>query len=162
MDATEQFYQRILACNLSQTLKVLMEGHAELANDREMMAVAATHAAKDPWAQKSIFDKNETVNVLQLIDRDKADELFMFNDYGDDGQHIFQTKNYKKMIEYKKSKYIQNALFEKIKLVLNLKAVSKILYIKLLLKKIDLAKSLFILEIEQGEEVFIPPEISIN
>lgn len=66
------------------------------------------------------------------------------------------------MIEYKKNKYIQNALFEKIKLVLNLKAVNKVLYIKLLLKKIDLAKSLFILEIEQGEEVFIPPEISIN
>jgi hypothetical protein len=29
-------------------------------------------------------------------------------------------------------------------------------------QRIDLAKSLFILEIEQGEEVFIPPEISIN
>jgi hypothetical protein len=161
MDATEQYYQRILACNLSQTLKVLMEVHAEIANDHEMLAVAR-NAIKDRPVQKSIFDKNETVNILQLIDRDKADELFMFNDYGDDGQHIFQTKNYKKMIEYKKSKYIQNALFEKIKLVLNLKAVSKILYIKLLLKKIDLAKSLFILEIEQGEEVFIPPEISIN
>ena len=66
------------------------------------------------------------------------------------------------MIEYKKQKYIQNALFEKIKLVLNLKAVDRILYIKLLLKKIELAKSLFILEIEQGEEVYIPPELSIH
>jgi len=55
MDATEQYYQRILACNLSQTLKVLMEVHAEINNDRQMLKVAK---AKDPWSQKSIFDKN--------------------------------------------------------------------------------------------------------
>ena len=53
-------------------------------------------------------------------------------------------------------------MFEKIKLVLNLKAADKILFIKLVLKKIELAKKLFVLEIEQGEEVFIPAEISIN
>ena len=39
-------------------------------------------------------------------------------------------------------------MFEKIKLVLNLKAADKILFIKLVLKKIELAKKLFVLEIE--------------
>ena len=43
-----------------------------------------------------------------------------------------------------------NAKFERIKLILNLKAVDKILFIKLLLKKIEIAKEIFILEIEQG------------
>jgi hypothetical protein len=46
MDSTEQYYQRILACNLSQTLKVLMEINAEINNDRQMLKIAK---AKDPW-----------------------------------------------------------------------------------------------------------------
>jgi len=66
------------------------------------------------------------------------------------------------VIEFKKNRHSLSAKFERIKLILNLKAVDKVLFIKLLLKKIELAKEIFILEIEQGQEVFIPAELSID
>jgi hypothetical protein len=51
-------------------------------------------------------------------------------------------------------------ILEKIKIVLNLKAVSGILYVDLVLRKLKVERDLFILEIEQGIEVFIPNSIS--
>ena len=44
----------------------------------------------------------------------------------------------------------------KITMVLSLGAVKGILYVDLVLKKIQIMKELFILQIEQGIEVFIP------
>lgn len=145
-----------------------MEINARKAQDKRLIRLMAKtkegERAKGEDLKKSIFNNKDgaKTNILALIDKDKADELFMFNNFGESGQQLFQTKNYKKVIEYKKNKYITTAMFEKIKLVLNLKGVDRILYIKLLLKKIDLAKKLFILEIEQGDEVFIPAEISVD
>ena len=50
----------------------------------------------------------------------------------------------------------------KIKLICDMKAVSKIYYIKFTLKRIELAKKLFVGEIEQGMETLIPQELSQN
>ena len=44
-------------------------------------------------------------------------------------------------------------------LLVGMKAVSGVDYILCLLKRIDLAKQLFVLDIEEGTEVFIPKEL---
>jgi hypothetical protein len=41
-------------------------------------------------------------------------------------------------------------------------AVDKILYIKLRLKQIQLIKELFIQDIEEGREVYIPSELKVE
>ena len=84
-----------------------------------------------------------------MIDKDNADDIFQYTNFGEQDQ-IFETKNFKKVIEFKKNRHSLNSEFDKIKLILNLKAVEKELYVKLLLKKIEIAKEIFILEIEQG------------
>lgn len=38
----------------------------------------------------------------------------------------------------------------------------KILYIKVAILKVKISRNLFILDLEQGEEVFVPPELSQN
>lgn len=46
------------------------------------------------------------------------------------------------------------------KIVVNLRAVSRVLLIKVCLAKIKIARDMFILEMEQGCETFIPHELS--
>lgn len=48
----------------------------------------------------------------------------------------------------------------KLRLLLQLKAMKGEMYIQLLLRVIDVAKQVFILAIEMGIEVYIPPELS--
>lgn len=50
--------------------------------------------------------------------------------------------------------------YMKISLLIKLKAVRGVLMIKTILRRIKLAKFLFIQEIEQGQEVFIPYQLS--
>ena len=47
-----------------------------------------------------------------------------------------------------------------LKLLINVKAISGVLYLKALIKRVELAKVLFVHEIEYGSEVFIPNELS--
>lgn len=53
-------------------------------------------------------------------------------------------------------------VIEKLSLIINIKAVTKVLYIKTVLKKIELSKQLFLLNLEGAEEVIIPKELSMD
>ena len=53
-------------------------------------------------------------------------------------------------------------IFRKINLVINMKAISGVIFLRALLKKIDLARDLFIMDIEEGQEVFIPKDLSVD
>ena len=46
-----------------------------------------------------------------------------------------------------------------INLLINFKAVKKIAYIQCLIKRIELAKKIFIMDIEEGSEVYIPNDL---
>ena len=51
-------------------------------------------------------------------------------------------------------------MYQKLKLVINLKALKGVLMLKALITKIKFAKQLFVLEIEQMKEAYIPNELS--
>jgi hypothetical protein len=53
-------------------------------------------------------------------------------------------------------------IIRKISLLTYLMAIDGILYIKLRLKQIQLIKELFIQDIEEGNEVFIPTELRVE
>ena len=65
-------------------------------------------------------------------------------------------------VQYKYTKSIKSELARKINFLTKIKSVDGILFIKLKLKLIQLRKEIFLLEIEQGEEVLIPQELSMN
>ena len=45
-------------------------------------------------------------------------------------------------------------------MLISLKAVTGILFVKCLIKRVNLAKCLFVQEVEDGDEIFIPQELS--
>ena len=66
----------------------------------------------------------------------------------------------KKKLKYKYVKNNALSQMDRLKLILNIKAVKKELFAMVLLKVIELERKLFILEMEQGSEVFIPKLLS--
>ena len=50
--------------------------------------------------------------------------------------------------------------YQKLNMILNLKALKKEEYVKAVINKIDVAKTLFIIEVQLGNEVYIPKELS--
>ena len=57
-------------------------------------------------------------------------------------------------------KKTQNLILMRIKLLLGLKLFGGSLYLKAVLKRIEVTKSLLMLEVEQGREVYIPKDMS--
>ena len=63
-------------------------------------------------------------------------------------------------IRKKYKRCCKKTILNNIKLLINMKAICGILYIKALIHRQELSKYLFIHEIEQGQEVYIPIELS--
>ena len=82
-------------------------------------------------------------------------DLFAENEMG-------QDLDFAKLVAYKTKKLPKTEVYNNLKIIVNLKMVGKNLFIKLALRKIKLAKELFILDLEQGQEVFIPKEFSMD
>jgi hypothetical protein len=53
-----------------------------------------------------------------------------------------------------------DSLFEILSLIINLKSISGILHVNAVLIKIEQAKKLFVMDISEGTEVFIPKDLS--
>ena len=51
-------------------------------------------------------------------------------------------------------------VYQVLQMALSMKAISGLAYIHCLLKRIDVCKQLFVIEVELGEAAFIPPELS--
>ena len=68
-------------------------------------------------------------------------------------------KNVRKFLKYKYVKNNTRALYEKLNLLLSLKAIHGELFLLILIKKVELAKKIFVIEVEQGQAVYITNEI---
>jgi len=82
--------------------------------------------------------------------------------FDEDNNLVNEGMDYNKLIRYKRERNRLLYDINKLKILLNIKAVSRSIYIKILLYKIELVKELFIVELETGLEVFIPPELAIE
>ena len=73
---------------------------------------------------------------------------------------MYEVKSHKKFLEVKMQKAQLSLNIRKIQLVLGLNCAQGMMFVKVLLKKINLVKDLFLTEIEQGNEVYIPKDLS--
>ena len=73
---------------------------------------------------------------------------------------MYEVKSHKKFLEVKMQKAQISLNVRKIQIILGLKCAEGMLFIKVLLKKISLIKDLLVTEIEQGNEVYIPKDLS--
>lgn len=94
---------------------------------------------------KTLFNKNKTDDIL----RDIGQILSKMTNKEDDGQEKIQTKD--NPASYLRKKYIQTStmtILNNIKMLINLKAICGVLYVKSLIKRVELSKRLFIHEME--------------
>ena len=75
----------------------------------------------------------------------------------DSGQPATQDHQ---LVRYNKTKERLTNLHNKCKILINMKAIRDLLFIKCALMKTQLAKELFVLEIEQSRESYIPTELA--
>lgn len=73
---------------------------------------------------------------------------------------MYEQRSVRSTISYKLRKQMLERLIMKLALSLSLKLFTDYFYIKALLTKIELAKQLFVLEVEQGTDVSIPDDLS--
>ena len=69
---------------------------------------------------------------------------------------MFGEQSHKKFVKYKNKRIHIEEVIDKINLSLKLRAAQNLGYIKIILKRIELARQIFIMNIEIGLEVLIP------
>ena len=96
--------------------------------------------------------------IQKMTDKNSCYDLFQYARVN--GMRIYEEKPVIKIMQYKFDMGLWSRLYIKIRLILSLRAVDGELFIMLLIWSIDVAKRLFVMEIEQGKETFIPAELS--
>jgi hypothetical protein len=84
----------------------------------------------------------------------------IFRDIRQNKSVIFEQKDYKRFLDNKINYKSRKILFNRLNLYLKLGILSESVYIMVLLRRIELSKELFIIELEQGKEVFISKDLS--
>ena len=74
----------------------------------------------------------------------------------------FERKNLKRSLDFKIQTRKLKMHYNRLRFFQGLNILKGRLYLEAQLKRISISKQLFILELEQGTEVFIPPDLCIN
>ena len=97
------------------------------------------------------------VLIKKASEKDRPEDIFSCNTNKMDQKAKI---NQKKMAQLRLIRTKSRTMLIKHGMAVSLKGISGIALIKCLLRKIQIVKELFIIDIEQGQEVFIPKELS--
>ena len=92
--------------------------------------------------------------------RRKQSIFEIFHDTQVHGFNMYEQMSEAEAAKYRYQKQILERHLSKLNIILQMGTLQGTFYTRLCLKKIELVKQLFVLEIEQDQEVFIPPELS--
>ena len=95
---------------------------------------------------KNILKKNECNDIFKDICKNKT--------------LVYEQKDYSKFLKSKIKVKSRRIMLDKLRMLLNLKLLSGVVFIQTLLRRIELTKEIFVSEIEQGKEVFICSDLS--
>jgi hypothetical protein len=79
-----------------------------------------------------------------------------------DGMQMYDQRSTKAKFHYKVIRKIIEKQLTKVKFMIAVGGLIDIFYIKCMLRKISLMKKMFVLELEQGQEVFIPKDLTCD
>ena len=92
---------------------------------------------------------------------DKTTSMDVFRDVKIDGKPLYENSlDMHQLVKQKMEKNILTSTYRKFKLILGMKILQGSLYLKVMLKLIEVAKKLFVYDMEQGGEVYIMSELS--
>ena len=79
----------------------------------------------------------------------------------DDEQiRMYEKKSEAKYFSEKRIKTDLEVRYARIKLVLNLKSLQGALYLKTVLEKIEISRKLFVIAVQDGDEIYVPHDLS--
>ena len=96
--------------------------------------------------------------IHRIQDKNNCEDLFAKIKI--DNEFIFVPVSKKNVYKIKYKKIILQIVYQRINLFMNFKALKKANLIKVVLKRIGIAKELFIMEMSKGLEVYIPKDLS--
>lgn len=100
-------------------------------------------------------DGNPQENILNLVHgffrQERAYDMFLGIDYSKGAGELGTNR-----AKYKMVRESLTHLYNKLNILINFKALGSVLFIKCCLRKMQTARELFVLEIEQGREAFVP------
>ena len=142
----------------SRCLKAKLENTKKKQEDVQVIKVIKDGVAKN---FKINFDRNKTKEkeIVKILEKEQCLDIFK-DAVVDKKTELFKDSNHQQFIKYKFKRKGREIQYNKIKLFMNMKLIGGIVYCKALLKRIQIAKELFVLEIEQGQEVLIPSDLS--
>lgn len=113
--------------------------------------------------KKNLNEAKARLCISQLVKKNKCSDIFKYTVIDSEkGLRMFDDKSAKDFLRIKKSRVNKISVIHQLNIILGLKAVQKMAYVNFTLKKIELQKNLFLIDIEQGQEVFVPKDLSQN
>ena len=94
--------------------------------------------------------------------KDKSKCVDMFVKLQLDGNHVYDQQPQIDLIEFKSKKLKLEKIINKIKFIKGFNILKGEMYNFLLLRLIEVQKELFVLDVEQGNEIFIPKSLSLD
>ena len=79
--------------------------------------------------------------------------------FGGDAE-VFQNTNIREFVCYKFRKKLKQIQYNTLNMMINMKLINGPRYIESILKKLEIVKEIFLMDLELGEEVLIPRELS--
>ena len=86
----------------------------------------------------------------------------LFQNVKVNGKHMYVPRDAATQLRNKFNRRVLNEEFIKLKFILGVGGLNDIFFIKTILEKIEIAKKQFVLELEEGQEVFIPSDLSCD
>mmetsp|Transcript_32321 Transcript_32321/g.49476 ORF Transcript_32321/g.49476 Transcript_32321/m.49476 type:complete len:294 (+) Transcript_32321:729-1610(+) len=170
----EEVFKKLVSGNLKAFFREMIELHnsykrnkmltrklsvMKLMEDEEQCVEDITYKKNGIVRTKRIDlqETNEFMNQIQQVtNKNKCFDIFNNIRRGTS----LSKQNNKKFIKTKFERNFKEIIIRKIKLIIGLKVMSGITFVRAIMKKIDLQKELFIMDIEEGLEVYIPTELS--
>ena len=111
------------------------------------------------------FKNEQSVSIMQKIfknpGKDKCDLIFLHSIIDKKkGLRMFNKRTYKDVVRARIYRFQYSMMLHKINTVLGLRCLNRLQIMKFLLKKIDITQKVFTMQIEGGQEEFIPELLS--
>ena len=109
--------------------------------------------------RQKVIDPEHGKLVTRCFAKNNCRDIFLEAEV-EDGVRMFQEKSVVQRIKFKFKITQKRDQYMKLRFMILLNAVKGELYLQVLLRSMKLVKEIFILEVEEGTEVFIPRQLS--
>ena len=158
--ALQKLFEKYIAQLLQSSLQLKFNKSYLLNLDPAQASGAHHHHHLEQCKDHTQHNVNKLSKAFGLFEYSRCHDIFQ--NVRINGKPMYQPRDVATQLRQKYNRRVLNEEILKIKFILGVGGLNDILFIKAVLKKIDLMKRSFVLDLEQGQEVFIPHDLSCD